>query len=119
MKQNIAAIIVMVILVAMLSVVVLDIINDYAVTEIECYSIAMEITHAETSTYYVKNRGTNTTRTFYLRGDDRVISVNVSAETFARFAQGDWIEVEITVKESAITHTIIEDVRIIGEAIKN
>lgn len=103
-----------VIMFALLGIVALDAIDDNTGTEIERCSIGMEITHAKESTYYVKHHDTQTTRTFYLRGDDKTMSINVNAETFARFTQGDWVEVEVQVIESAIFHNIKEEVRIIG-----
>lgn len=89
--------------------------QDYYVNEVEKYSIAMEITHTEESTYYIKNYGEKTTRTFYLRGDDKAIAVEVDEETCARFAQGDWVEVELRILENPITRTIKERAEIIGE----
>lgn len=105
--------IILVIIVALVSVGALDAMG-YTTAEIERYSIGMEITHAEESTYYIKNSGTRTTRTFYLRGDDKTIAIDVDAETYARFKQGDWVEVEIRVTEHTIFHYITETARIIG-----
>lgn len=117
MRENfwyVIAIAWIVVMAVLLSIVVLDIIDDYTVTEIERYSVGMEITHAEESTYYIKNYGTQTTRTFYLRGDNKTIAVKVSGETFAQFTCGDWVEVEVQIIESAIFHSIKEKARIIG-----
>ena len=117
MRENfwyVIAIMFIVIMFALLSIVALGAIDDNTGTEIERYSIGMKITHAEESTYYVKHYGAQTTRTFYLRGDDKTMSINVNAETFARFTQGDWVEVEIQITESAIFHNIKEKARIIG-----
>ena len=105
--------IILVIIVALVSVGALDAMG-YTTAEIERYSIGMEITHAEESTYYIKNSGTRTTRTFYLRGDDKTMAINVNAETYAQFKQGDWVEVEIRVTEHTIFHNITETARIIG-----
>lgn len=105
--------IILVIIVAIVSVGALDAMG-YTTAEIERYSIGMEITHAEESTYYIKNSGTRTTRTFYLRGDDKTIVIDVDPETYARFKQGDWVEVEIRVTEHTIFHNITETARIIG-----
>ena len=104
--------IILVIIAILVSVVLYT--TDYMTAEVERYSIGMEITHAEESTYYIKNSGTRTTRTFYLRGDDKTMAINVNAETYARFKQGDWVEVEIRVTESTIFHNIKETARIIG-----
>lgn len=95
-------------------IVIITAIDDCATTEVERYSIGMEITHAEESTYYIKSYGIETTRTFYLRGDDKAMAVEVNGETFARFTCGDWVEVEIQVKESAIFHRIEEKAQVIG-----
>lgn len=113
MKENCWFVAIMFVVMAILVSVVLYTI-DYMTTEVECYSIGMEITHAEESTYYVNNSGTRTTRTFYLRGDDKTMAINVNAETYARFKQGDWVEVEIRVTEHTIFHNITETARIIG-----
>lgn len=118
MRENfyyVIAIMFVVIMFALLGIVALGAIDANTGTEIECYSIGMEITHTEESTYYVKHYGgTQTTRTFYLRGDNKTMAIKVNAETFARFTQGDWVEVEIQVIESAIFHNIKEKARIIG-----
>lgn len=106
--------VIMAVLVALLGIVMITTIDDNASIEVERYSIGMEITHAEASTYYMRNYGTKTKRTFYLRGDDKAIAVNVDSETYAQFQQGDWVEVEIQVTESTIFHDMKETARIIG-----
>lgn len=106
--------VVMAVLVALLGIVMVTTIDDNASIEVERYSIGMEITHAEASTYYIRNYGTETKRTFYLRGDDKAIAVNVDGATYARFKQGDWVEVEIQITESKIFHDTKETARIIG-----
>lgn len=93
------------------------------VTEIEQYSMGMEITHAEQSTQYnyqynytLKNTIPipKTVRTFYLRGDDITYTLNVDNNTFALYKQGDWVEVEFTIYESFILHRDITSARILG-----
>ena len=113
MIENCWFVAIMLVVIAILVSVVLYT-TDYMTAEVERYSIGMEITHAEESTYYIKNSGTRTTRTFYLRGDDKAIAINVDPETYARFKQGDWVEVEIRVTEHTIFHNITETARIIG-----
>lgn len=115
---NFLLVLLMIILVGILGIVVIMTVDDCASTEVERYSIGMEITHAEETTYYIRNYGTKTKRTFYLRGDDKVITVNVDGKTYARFKQGDWVEVEIRVIEGAIFHEIEEKAQVIG-AMKN
>lgn len=106
----VAAILVIMIFALML----LPAIDECRTIEIERYSIGMEITHAEESTYYIRHTGVETTRTFYLRGDDKAIAVNVDEQTYAKFTQGDWVEVEIQTIEHCITHEIEERAIIIG-----
>lgn len=103
-----------IIIVLVSSIVILDVMG-YTTTEIERYSIGMEITHAEKTAHYIRNRGKSTTLTFYLRGDDKTMAINVGPETYARFKQGDWVEVEIRVIEHTIFHNTTEIARIIGE----
>lgn len=98
------------------------------VTEIEQYSIGMEITHTEQSTQYnyqynytLKNTIPipKTVRTFYLRGDDITYALNVDSNTFALYKQGDWVEIEFTIYESFILHRDITSARILGAMIEN
>lgn len=69
-------------------------------TEVERYSIGMEVVHVEKADSI-----------FYLCGDDKMIT----AKADTRFAQGDWVEVEIQVLENSLTHATEEHVKIIGE----
>ena len=101
-------------LIILLTAVWLPAIDECWVVEIERYSIGMEITHTEQSTYHIRHIGTETTRTFYLRGDDKAIAVNVDEQTYAQFAQGDWVEVEFQVIECSLSHCIEERATIIG-----
>lgn len=114
MKHVFAAVAIFLVVAVLFGVMVLGLIDDYTATEIERYSIGMEITHAEKTTYYVRNHGESTTLTFYLRGNDKAIAINVGSETYARFKQGDWVEVEIRVTEHTIFHDTTETARIIG-----
>lgn len=104
----------MVILVGIPGIVVITTVDDCASTEVERYSIGMEITHVEESAYCLRHHGVQVKRTFYLRGDDKAMAIEVNEETFARFTRGDWVEVEVKVMESAVFHTIKEKARIIG-----
>lgn len=104
----------MMILVGILGIVIIAAVDDCASIEVERYSIGMEITHAEESTFYVKYHGTKTTRTFYLRGDNKSMAVEVNEETFARCQEGDWVEVEVRVMEGSVFHGIKEKAQVIG-----
>lgn len=94
---------------------------DYTLaTEVEQYSINMEITHAEQNAYHIRNSGTRTIQTFYLRGDDVTISLEVDKNTYALYKEGDWVEVEFTIYENFISHRRnTEEIRILGAMIEN
>lgn len=114
MKQFFKAFAVILVVVALIGGCAFMFLQDSLMSEVERYSIGMEVTHAEESAYYMRNQGVKVNRTFYLRGDDKAIAVSVGGETYARFTQGDWVEVEIRVMENIITHEVIERSRIIG-----
>lgn len=119
MKQFFKAFAVILVVVALIGGLVFMFLQDCFMNEVERYSIGMEITHAEESAYYMRSHGVKVKRTFYLRGDDKATAVGVDGETYARFEQGDWVEVEFQVIENIITHEIIERPRIIGAMEKN
>lgn len=81
--------------------------------EIECYSTKMEITHCESTSYYVRNEGAQTKCTFYLSNGTKAIAIDVDQQTYARYSEGDSIQVKIQVMECPITHTIKECATII------
>ena len=98
---------------------ILFILDNVLATEVEQYSINMEITHAEQNTYYIHNSGTRTIQTFYLRGNNITTSLEVDKNTYALYKQGDWVEVEFTIYESAIFHRNTEEIRILGIITEN
>lgn len=77
-------------------------------TEVERYSIGMEVTRADEAS-----------RVLSLCGDDISASVNASEATFARYRAGDWVEVEITTYENALTHRHSQEFAIIGDLIED
>ena len=98
---------------------ILFILDNVLAIEVEQYSINMEITHTETGVYYIRNLGTRTNQTFYLRGNNITTSLEVDKNTYALYKQGDWVEVEFTIYESFILHRNIEEIRILGAMIEN
>lgn len=97
-------------IVATIGIVVID---ELWNAEIECYSTAMEIMHAESTAYYVRNEGEQIKHTFYLCNDTKAIAIDVDQQTYARYSEGDSIQVKIQVMECPITHTIKECVTIV------
>lgn len=63
-------------------------------TELQCYSIDMEIVNSESITYNTHKSDYNTRRFFYLRNSDKAITVEVDQPTFARYKEGEWVKVE-------------------------
>lgn len=82
--------------------------------EIERYSIAMEITHCEKTAIYKKRYGTEIHYTFSLRGDDKVITIDVSPQIYAQYKEGEWLEVEFIEYEYAIFHCTEQEINILG-----
>ncbi len=117
MKKFLKAFAAILVMVALVGGCVFMFIQNYFVDEVERYSIAMEITHAEESTYYVHgdNGKPRVKRVFYLRGDDKAIAIDVNEEMYAQFVQGDWVEVEFHVIENPFTRDTEEHAKIIGE----
>lgn len=98
---------------------ILFILDDVLATEVEQYSINMEITHAEQNTYHIRNSGTRTIQTFYLRGNNITTYLEVDKNTYALYKEGNWVEVEFTIRKSFILHRNIEEIRILGAMIEN
>ena len=98
---------------------ILFILDNVLTTEAEQYSINMEITHTEQNTYYIHNSGSRAIQTFYLRGDNITTSLEVDKNTYALYKEGDWVEVEFTIRKSFILHRNIEEIRILGAMIEN
>lgn len=109
--------IVIAVVVIILSVALLGglIIEWCCTTELQCYSVEMEIVNTESVTYNTHKSDYNTRRFFYLRNDEKVITVEVDQPTFARYKEGEWVKVEFQMCERPISHKIIEYV----VAIKN
>lgn len=115
MRQFFKALVAILVMVALIGGCAFMFLQDYFVNEAERYSVGMEITHAEESAYYIRNRGLKVKCSFYLRGDDKAIAVNVDEETYAQFALGDWVEVEFRMIENPFTYATEEHAKIIGE----
>ena len=99
---------------------ILFILDNVLTTEVEQYSINMEITHTEQNTYYIHNSGSRTIQTFYLRGDDVTISLEVDKNTYALYEEGDWVQVEFTIYENFISHRRnTEKIHILGAITEN
>lgn len=63
--------------------------------EVERYTVGAEVTHSDYTSYYKKNSGTITNYVLGVRNDDFSTVFNVSAETYAKYAVGDVVEVEV------------------------
>lgn len=63
--------------------------------EVERYTVGAEVSHSDYTSYYKKNSGTITKYVIAVRNDDFSTVFNVSAETYAKYAVGDVVEVEV------------------------
>lgn len=72
-----------------------EIVRKVTTYEVESYTVGAEVTHSDYTSYYKKNSGTITKYVLAVRNDDFSTVFNVSAETYAKYAVGDVVEVEV------------------------
>ena len=63
--------------------------------EVESYTVCAEISQSDYTSYYKKREGTITKYVLAVRNDDFSTVFNVSAETYAKYAVGDVVEVKV------------------------
>lgn len=80
--------------------------------EVERYTVGAEVSHSDYTSYYKKNSGTITKYVIAVRNDDFSTVFNVSAETYAKYAVGDVVEVEV--REMASKYNNWNDYYLIG-----
>lgn len=83
-----------------IALVGLGIVDDITTKEVETYTVGMEIIEKDYSTYYVKNSGTRTNYILNVRGSGESFVEKVGEQTYAKYAVGDIVEVEVRVMES-------------------
>lgn len=71
------------------------IVDKLTTYEVERYTVGAEVSHSDYTSYYKKNSGTITKYVLAVRNDDFSTVFNVSAETYAKYAVGDVVEVEV------------------------
>ena len=77
--------------------------RDWATTEVvETYIVGAEVSHSDYASYYKKNSGTITRYVLGVRNDDFSTVFNVDANTWAKYAVGDIVEVEVREMESHV-----------------
>lgn len=67
--------------------------------EYETHSVGAQITHCEMVATRYKSQPTQIQRFLSVTGDDFSVEVEVDAETYAQYKEGDWVEVEIAEME--------------------
>lgn len=98
--------------IALIGIITLTVIEWTTQEEVETYTIGMEIIEKDYSVYYVKNSGTRTKYILNLRGSGHAIVMNVDEQTYAKYAVGELLEVEVTELESALSTDV--EYRIVG-----
>ena len=81
--------------------------------EVERYTVGAEVSHSDYTSYYQKNSGTITKYVLAVRNDDFSTVFNVSAETYAKYAVGDVVEVEV--REMASKYNNWNDYYLLGQ----
>jgi hypothetical protein len=71
------------------------IVDKLTTYEVERYTVGAEVSHSDYTSYYKKNSGTITKYVLAVRNNDFSTVFNVSAETYAKYAVGDVVEVEV------------------------
>lgn len=84
----------------MIALMGINIVDDMTTKEVETYTVGMEIIEKDYSTYYVKNSGTHTNYILNARGSGESFVEKVGEQTYAKYAVGDIVEVEVRVMES-------------------
>lgn len=72
-----------------------EVVEKITTYEVESYTVGAEVTHSDYTSYYQKREGTITKYVLAVRNDNFSTVFNVSAETYAKYAVGDVVEVEV------------------------
>lgn len=88
------------------------IVDKLTTYEVERYTVGAEVSHSDYTSYYKKNSGTITKYVLAVRNDDFSTVFNVSAETYAKYAVGDVVEVEV--REMASKYNNWNDYYLLG-----
>ena len=89
--------------------------------EYETYSVGAQITHCEMVTTRYKQYPTEIQRFFSVTGDNFSAEVEVDGKTYARYKEGDWVEVEVAEMERYLFgyRDTTTEYRILGDMIKD
>jgi hypothetical protein len=71
-------------------------------TEVETYTVGMEIIEKDFSSYYKYYEGTETEYIINARGSGEAFVKSVSPNVYAQYAVGDVVEVEVRVMENRV-----------------
>ena len=82
-------------------------------TEVETYTVGMEIIEKDFSSYYKKYEGVKTEYIINARGSGEAFVESVSSNVYAQYAVGDVVEVEVRVMENRVG-TFRKEFKILG-----
>ena len=91
-----------------------NVVGKVTTYEVESYTVGAEVTHSDYTSYYKKNSGTITKYVLAVRNDDFSTVFSVSAETYAKYAVDDVVEVRV--KEMANKYNTWYEYDLIGQA---
>lgn len=89
-----------------------DVTDKLTTYEVERYIVGAEVSHCDYTSYHKNNHGTITEYVLAVRNDDFSTVFNVSAETYAKYAVGDVVEVEV--REMASRYNNWNDYYLLG-----
>lgn len=81
----------------------LTVVQDVSTKEIESYTEGFEISNMDYSVHHIKNGGVKTTYVMGVRNDTDAHTFYVDANTWAKYKEGDIVEVKVMIMESNIT----------------
>ena len=98
--------------IALIGIITISVVEWTTQEEVETYTIGMEVIEKDYSVYYVKNSGARTEYILNLRGSGHAIVMKVNEPTYAKYAVGELLEVEVIELESALSNYV--EYRIMG-----
>ena len=93
-------VIIVIFMLAICTIAVCAFIETATEEEVETYIVGMEIIEKDYSTYYIKNSGARTEYILNARGSGESFVEKVGEQTYAKYAVGDIVEVEVRVMET-------------------
>ena len=104
---------VMLLVAGLVFILCLTVVQDVSTKEIESYTEGFEILNTDYSIHHIKNGGVKKTYTMEVANDTDAHTFYVDAQTWAKYKEGDVVEVKVAIMESNVlgefkTYELIE-----------